>query len=311
MLDTVSRPIAIAIIGYGKIAKDEHYPSIVATQGLELVATVSRRNEAPGGLPSFSTLTELAQSGITIDAVAVCTPPQERAKLAMAAADYGWDVLLEKPPGLSSQEVLDLSDYIRGTGQILFTTWHAQYNDAVELAAKHLAGQDVISLHIDWREDVRKWHPGQDWIWTEEGFGVFDPGINGLSIATKILPVPLTVEHAVLTIADNHHSPIAADISFGPNMTAHFDWREIGDECWKINIETSHDCLVIDKGGRELWINGDQVAVKQASEYAAIYSHFSALIRARASHIDVAPLALTQAAMRIGERLWVPAFDNG
>ncbi len=310
MSESKSDTVAIAIVGYGKIAKDEHCPSITATDGMELVATVSRRGESPGGIPAFPSLEALAKSGVKVNAVALCTPPEGRAELAKVAADYGWDILLEKPPGLSAKEVLDLADYVTAAGRIMFTTWHAQYNDAVSQAAKHLAGHDILTVKIDWREDVRKWHPGQDWIWQAGGFGVFDPGINGLSIATKILPTPLRVEHAVLTIADNHHSPIAADIAFGPNMTAHFDWRETGEECWKITIETPHDRLIIDKGGRTLSINGVQAVVTHGSEYAAMYAHFAALIRTRENHIDVAPLQLTEAALRTGERCRVAAFDN-
>jgi len=33
---------------------------------------------------------------------------------------------------------------------------------------------------IEWKEDVRVWHPGQAWIWEPGGLGVFDPGINAL-----------------------------------------------------------------------------------------------------------------------------------
>jgi D-galactose 1-dehydrogenase len=43
-------------------------------------------------------------------------------------------------------------------------------------------------VNVIWREDVRVWHPGQDWIWQPGGLGVFDPGINALSIITHILP---------------------------------------------------------------------------------------------------------------------------
>ena len=41
---------------------------------------------------------------------------------------------------------------------------------------------------MDWKEDVTHWHPGQKWIWQAGGLGVFDPGINGLSILTRIMP---------------------------------------------------------------------------------------------------------------------------
>lgn len=300
--------VKIAIVGYGKIARDQHTPAIAQTDGLELVATVSRSGNAPQGIPSFPTLEALAASGIKVDAVALCAPPDGRSKAARQAADYGWDILLEKPPGVSSAEVTALADYVQRAGQILFTTWHSQYNAAVDAAAERLIGQNICSMRIDWREDVRKWHPGQDWIWEAGGFGVFDPGINALSIATKIMPKPLVVKNARLTIAENHHSPIAVDLEFGPHLSAHFDWRETGEECWRIAIETAHDALLLEKGGSELWVNNALVTAHPPREYQSIYIRFADLLRQRQSHIDIAPLYLVEDAQKIGEIFGTKAF---
>lgn len=300
--------VKIAIVGYGKIARDQHVPAIAQTDGLELVATVSRSGNAPQGIASLPTLEALAASGIKVDAVALCAPPDGRSKAARQAADYGWDILLEKPPGVSSAEVTALADYVHRAGQILFTTWHSQYNAAVDAAAQRLAGQDIRSMRIDWREDVRKWHPGQDWIWEAGGFGVFDPGINALSIATKIMPKPLVVEKARLTIAENHHSPIAVDLEFGAHLSAHFDWRETGEECWKIAIETARDALLLEKGGSELWVNNALVTAHPPREYQSIYIRFADLLRQRQSHIDIAPLYLVEDAQKIGEIFSSKAF---
>ena len=294
-------PIKIAIVGFGKIARDQHAPSIEETDGLELVATVSRQGHAPEGIAAFPTLETLAASGLKIDAVALCTPPDGRSKMAMAAADYGWDILLEKPPGISTAEVFALADYVRDSGQIMFTSWHSQHNAAVDAAAQRLAGQDILAMRIDWREDVRKWHPGQDWIWEAGGFGVFDPGINALSIATKIMPKPLIVEKAHLTIAENHHSPIAIDLEFGEQFSAHFDWRETCEECWKIEIETADETLILDKGGGELSVNGKTIITHESREYQSIYAHFADLLHRRQSHVDIAPLQLIEEAQRIGD----------
>jgi D-galactose 1-dehydrogenase len=290
----------IAIVGYGKIAHDQHAPSIAETDGLELVATVSRRGDAPAGIPAFATLEALASSGLGVDAVALCTPPEGRAQMAIAAADHGWDILLEKPPGVTVAEVQALAEYVKNAGQIIYTTWHSQYNAAVDAAAKRLVGQDILSIQIDWREDVNKWHPGQDWIWEAAGFGVFDPGINALSIATKIMPMPLSVKQARLTFENDHQSPIAVDIDFGDNLSAHFDWRETAEECWKISIETLRESLLLDKGGSELWVNGDLISAETPREYRLIYAHFARLLNSRQSHVDVAPLQLVEEAQRIG-----------
>jgi D-galactose 1-dehydrogenase len=301
-------PVKIAIVGFGKIARDQHAPSITETDGLELVATVSRRGGAPEGIPPFPTLDALIASDLKVDAVALCTPPEGRSKMAMAAADHGWDILLEKPPGQSAAEVMALADYVHSAGRIVFTTWHSQYNAAVDAAAQRLADQDIRAMRIDWREDVRKWHPGQDWIWEAGGFGVFDPGINALSIATKIMPDPLVVEKARLTIAENHQSPIAVDLEFGAQLSAHFDWRETGGECWRITVETAKETLVLDKGGSELWVNGEPILAQPSREYQSIYTHFSDLLRRRQSHVDIAPLQLVEEAQRIGAIHRIDAF---
>jgi D-galactose 1-dehydrogenase len=293
-------PTRIAVVGYGKIAKDQHAPSIAETGGLELVATVSRRGEAPAGIPSFPTLDALAASDVAVDAVALCTPPDGRSQIAMAAANYGWDILLEKPPGKTAAEVMELAHYVNGAGRILYTAWHSQYNAAVDAATERLAAQDIISMRIDWREDVNKWHPDQDWIWEAAGFGVFDPGINALSIATKVMPSPLSVKRAHLTFEKNHQSPIAVDIDFGGQLSAHFDWRETGEECWKITIETSQEILLLDKGGSELWVNGEQIIAIAPREYRLIYTRFADLMSSRQSHVDIAPLQLVEEAQKIG-----------
>ena len=300
--------VKIAIVGYGKIARDQHAPAIAHTDGLELVATVSRSGNAPHGIPCFPTLEALAASGIKVDAVALCAPPDGRAKTATQAADHGWDILLEKPPGVSSAEVAALADYVHRAGQILFTTWHSQHNAAVDAAAERLVGKDIRAMRIDWREDVRKWHPGQDWIWEAGGFGVFDPGINALSIATKIMPKPLVIAKAQLTIAENHHSPIAVNLEFGAHLSAHFDWRETGEECWRIAIETARETLLLDKGGSELWVNGEAVITHPPCEYQSIYTHFADLLRKRQSHVDIAPLRLVEDAQRIGAIQRIAAF---
>ena len=52
-------PIRIAIIGYGKIAQDQHAPSIAANDRFELVATVSRSGGGPPGLRCFTSHDEM------------------------------------------------------------------------------------------------------------------------------------------------------------------------------------------------------------------------------------------------------------
>lgn len=303
----------IAIMGYGKIAKDQHVPAIAKTKDAELVAIVSSRGESPDGIPVFASLQELAQSNVKVDAIALCTPPKGRAEIAREAMSEGWHVLLEKPPGATVMEVEQLSKYAESTDRTLFATWHAQYNEAVDKAAALLANQDIISFMISWRENVRKWHPGQTWIWEAGGFGVFDPGINALSIATKILPVDFHIDEANLFIAENHQAPIAADIKFSGGFAeearANFDFRTTSDEIWTISIQTRTNLLDLEQGGSLLKIDGKTVVQEQENdEYPMIYAKFVDLMDVGQSHVDLAPLKLTADALMIGQRHSVAPF---
>src|SRR3546814_2086195 len=55
---------------------------------------------------------------------------------------------------------------------LLHATWHSREAAAVEPALGWLADRTIRRVAIAWKEDVRVWHPGQEWIW-ESGIGVF------------------------------------------------------------------------------------------------------------------------------------------
>src|SRR5579862_5513997 len=117
----------------------------------------------------------------TIEAVALCTTPQVRSALSRSALLQGKHVLLEKPPGVTVSEVLDLIKLAERQGVSLFASWHSRHAPGVEPARTWLAGRTARRVTVTWKEDVRVWHPGQRWIWEAGGLGVFDPGINALS----------------------------------------------------------------------------------------------------------------------------------
>ncbi len=119
----------------------------------------------------------------------------------MAALKAGKHVLLEKPPGASVSELTPLIATARQAGRTLFAAWHSRFAPAVEPARAFLAERTIKSVVVEWKEDVRVWHPGQAWIWEPGGFGVFDPGINALSIMTRILPRPFFLTEAELSLS--------------------------------------------------------------------------------------------------------------
>jgi D-galactose 1-dehydrogenase len=301
----------IGVIGLGKIAQDQHLPVIAASPDFSLAAVSSQRGlTAPGAL-SFTDHAALLHDTPELDAVAICTPPQARHAIARDALAAGKHVMLEKPPTATLSELSDLAAEASARGLVLMTTWHSQYNAAVDRARALLAGETVTRLFVNWKEDVRKWHPGQAWIWQPGGFGVFDPGINALSIVTKIMPRPVFVAEAELLVPANADSPIAATLRFsGPgDLRAEFDWRQSGGEVWEITVETaSGRTLLLSSGGARLAVDGAEIVAETPREYQGIYRHFAELLAARRSHVDAKPFELVADAFLLGRRVVGEAF---
>jgi predicted dehydrogenase len=289
------KPMRIAIIGFGKIAADQHLPSIEANGRFELAGSSSRSGKGPA--PTFTEWRELIRSIEGLQAVAITTPPKPRYEIARECLEAGLHVLLEKPPCATLSEIADLACIAEARQRTLFATWHARHNSAVAAAAKALAGKRVESMQIMWHEDVRKWHPGQTWIWEPGGFGVFDPGINAFSIATAIFPGSLFVRDAKLSVSEGAQTPIAADISLespessGP-LTCSLDWRRTEGEEWTIRVRTSESEILLTEGGARLFIDGAEQQVAGLGEYPDIYRQFVQLIDERRSDVDVRPLRL-------------------
>ena len=301
--------IRVAIVGLGKIARDQHLPALAATDAFELVGVASPHN-ALEGVPSFKDLDSLLSSVAGVDAVSLCTTPQVRFEIAHLALRRGLHVLLEKPPGASVSEVAALAALANEKQVTLFASWHSRHAPAVEPARAWLASRQIRSVAVHWKEDVRVWHPGQAWIWKAGGLGVFDPGINALSILTRILPFPLLLQSAELRYPANCQTPIAADLVFGGATRMELDFLHPGPPRWDIDVDTDDGRLSLSKGGSEMRLNGEPMALPHTAEYSGVYAHFADRVRRRSSDVDVAPLQLVADAFLCGERVTVAPFHE-
>jgi D-galactose 1-dehydrogenase len=306
----------IALVGIGKIAVDQHVPALNASDEWELSATVSRHGSVDG-VESFSDFSRMLSKRPDIDTVSLCLPPVPRFEYAKAAIEAGRHVMLEKPPGATLSECLALEAMAKKAGVSIYATWHSREAEGVEGAKSWLKDKVLKRLKVTWKEDVRRWHPGQAWIWAAGGLGVFDPGINALSIVTEILPTPIHLTSADLFFPENCDTPIAANLSFfhphGGDVGAVFDFRQEGEQTWSIEIETDGGEIALTDGGAHLFING----VKQADqgstltlsgEYPRLYAKMAKLVNLRGIDMDISPLAHVADAFLLGKRISVEPF---
>jgi len=309
----VTRPYQLAVAGIGKIARDQHLPAIAAHPGFALVACASRHAQVEH-VRNYPDLDALLAAEPDVDAVSLCAPPQVRFAQARAALAAGKHVMLEKPPGAGVSEVEALRELARAAGKTLFATWHSRHASAVEPARAWLAERTIRAVHVRWKEDVRRWHPGQQWIWEPGGLGVFDPGINALSIVTRILPREVLLQAATLHFPSDTATPIAAELdgidTDGVPVRAEFDWRHGPVEQWEIDVDTTDGLVAIREGGKQLSIAGEPVTLPPEREYPSLYEHFHALIDQRTDDVDVRPLRLVADAFLLGRRVEVEAFGH-
>jgi D-galactose 1-dehydrogenase/L-arabinose 1- dehydrogenase len=297
----------IGLLGIGKIARDQHIPALRADRNFALVACASR-NASVDGVANYPDLPSMLAGTPGLDCISICTPPQAHFDAALTALRAGLHVMLEKPPTATTRQIALLADEARRVNRTLFQTWHSRFAASVDAARDWLATRELTGGKITWKEDVHHWHPGQQWIWEPGGFGVFDPGINALSVLTEVLPNDVCVENARLEFPENQQAPIAAALGMrtegGVAIAAEFDFRQKGEQSWDIELTTATGRLKLSNGGATLAIDGKTITSDAglAGEYPRLYQRFAKLCAAGQSEVDWRPFQLVADAFLIGER---------
>jgi predicted dehydrogenase len=305
-------PLKLALVGIGKIARDQHIPALAADPDFELVACASR-NARVDGVANFADVETLLSEMPELDAISICTPPQAHFEAALAALRAGKHVMLEKPPAATTRQIALLQAEAARHGRTLFQTWHSRFAAGAASAREWLRGRTLVDGAITWKEDVHHWHPGQQWIWEPGGLGVFDPGINALSLLTEVLPDETFVQQAVLEFPENQQAPIAAHLVLrtdsGATVKAEFDFRQKGEQTWDIELVTTSGRLKLSRGGAALAVDGRPIDADDAlaGEYTRLYSRFARLCAAGESEVDWRPFQLVADAFLVGERRIVAA----
>jgi len=302
----------LAVIGLGVSARANHLPAIAASDRFELAAIVDPINTHPN-VDCFNSIAALRESNLQIDAVAVCTPPSDRVPLIDQCLEAGWHIMLEKPPVATADDLDSLRKLPNPGNRSIFASWHSVENSAVDTAALWLERHPVEKLRLRWLEHINDWHPNQNWLWRERGFGVFDAGINAFSILLHILPGTLSITEAELSIPENVATPAAAQLQFAleekPVGQANLDLLHPGTPIWEISILSGGSELLLLDGGKRLNIDGQAVPTEGPAEYGRVYDKFTGLIDQYQSSLETRPLELALNALSQGKVAAMPPID--
>jgi predicted dehydrogenase len=133
-----------AIIGFGEVARNGHWPAYAKSREANIVAVVDRTevrrqaaHESLPGVATFATIEELAANA-EIDFVDICTPPALHGQPMLEALARGWNVLCEKPLLLDLAELEKIRSLARQSGRAVVPVHNWKYAPIVRRATELL-----------------------------------------------------------------------------------------------------------------------------------------------------------------------------
>ncbi|MCM3786280.1 Gfo/Idh/MocA family oxidoreductase [Neobacillus mesonae] len=164
------KKIKVAVFGCGAIAERRHIPEYAANEQVELVAfadpkieRAEKMAETYGG-KGYASYEELL-SNEEVDAVSVCTPNYLHASMAIAAANAGKHVLVEKPMACTAEEGEQMIEAAKKNGVFLMVG-HNQRLMPPHVKAKELLESGKLGKVLTFRTSFG--HPGPE-AWSVDG----------------------------------------------------------------------------------------------------------------------------------------------
>jgi D-galactose 1-dehydrogenase len=303
--------IRVCLVGHGNNGRLHRVTMGRLDEQFRLVAIADPNpGDVPSGLPVFDSLAGALSSGVAFDAASICTPPSSHAGLAREAMAAGLDVLLEKPPALSTHECVELERLAAARARVLFFGYHSIYHTVIGAARDYFDGvprSDIERIEIHFADNVEYYHPNLgDWIFDPAvggGGALMDSGINALSVLRFVLRLTKAATLAPagirLTREPGMSVETRAEVDFQVRgIPGHIvaDWRNTGREIRSLTIYVRGRVHEIDLVAEEFRIGGAVVArgtdrelaaassfAQGDTEYDQLFEHFARCCRDRTS----------------------------
>lgn len=192
----VDRPVRVAVIGAGLIARRAHLPAYVAAEEAEVAAIVSAHRETAEeaarqfGNPRVLDSWQAAVADPDIDAIDICTPNSLHSVIAIAALKAGKAVLVEKPMATSLAEADAMVAAAREARVVLAVAHNLRFVP-IYAAMQQLLADGAIGRIFSARGFFMHagpdefWGATSDWFWREGeagGGALLDMGIHMIDL---------------------------------------------------------------------------------------------------------------------------------
>ena len=150
------RPVKAAIVGGGWFG-NFHLANLLKMEGVEVVAVattnpkrladLSRKAPSARAYPNHVALIEQEPQ---LDAIVACVPPDSHRGLEEMVAEHHLNLYIEKPLGVSLEEVRRHERTIRDSGIICAVGYQTRYNSRIDEMKEYLSAQKVGVVVAKW-----------------------------------------------------------------------------------------------------------------------------------------------------------------
>ncbi len=194
-----SKPLNLALIGYGYAGKTFHAPLIAHTKGLNLAVVVSSNDaKVRKDFPKVSILSSPDDAFIhpAIDLIVIATPNETHFELAQKALKAGKHVIVDKPFTLTVAEATILVQIAKHTNKHISVFQNRRW-DSDFLTVRQILSEGKLGEIVSFQSSFNRYRPEMKQRWREQalpGSGLwYDIGPHLVDQVVLLFGAPDTV----------------------------------------------------------------------------------------------------------------------
>ena len=194
-----SRPVRLAIVGYGSAGRVFHAPLVSGVPGLELHCIVSSKPDAVrADWPDVAVVAQAAQAFADplVDVVVIATSNESHFSLARDALLAGKHVVVDKPCTVTLEQTTELLALAAAKG-LVFSVFQNRRFDADFLSLQEVLASGVLGRIVHFESHFDRYRPVVPERWREQalpGSGLwFDLGAHLVDQALVLFGMPQSV----------------------------------------------------------------------------------------------------------------------
>ena len=237
-MPTPERTLGVAICGVGWCAS-QHIAAFLKNPRADITWLCTRdpdrarANLAKSGLAlpraRITTSYDEVLAASDVDIVSISTPNHLHAPQAVAAANAGKHLLLEKPTGLDVEELVRIRDAVRRAGVRTIVSFELRYNPYLVFARWLRTNGwlgDIRFARTQYLSNVTDWYSGWSWVRTRESgrshlLAAGCHAVDALRWCSGLEPTSVSALHTTLTEGYEYPTTIAANMTLGGSALGH------------------------------------------------------------------------------------------